>query len=338
MHRPRRSYSPEYRVEAAHRAIDAGRSVREVARELDLHENLLHKWVRDERRRMAAAGKTDRGGRESNDKGGQPLSDDERAELMLLRAKVTEQCAYFDVTWMAELLGVSTSGYYRFLQVRADPEPSPRLQRRRDLEVKNLAHHRASRGTYGSPRITADLRAERERVSKNTVAQVMADLGIEGISPRSFKTTTHVVANPDIEQRLVQVVHEHQRVAPIGEKHLPVRLGRPVVARRTQPPPAGDDLHSMQTPLPRAEESGLLLHRLRADHPAHRFGYTAFPLEQCQELRDQPGARSTVAGGGRCRIARGGIELVEIAFPINQRSILPPTADTSAETSGPQRD
>lgn len=102
------------------------------------------------------------------------------------------ECAGFDVTHMAELLGVSTSGYYRFLQVRASVEVSPRVQRRRDLEVKVLAHHRASHGTYGSPRITADLHAEGERVSKNTVAAIMADLGIEGISPRSFKTTTVV--------------------------------------------------------------------------------------------------------------------------------------------------
>jgi len=102
------------------------------------------------------------------------------------------ECADHDITHMADRLGVSTSGYYRFLQVRADPEPSPRLQRRRDLEVKILAHHRASRGTYGSPRITADLHAEGERVSKNTVAAIMADLGIEGISPRSFRTTTIV--------------------------------------------------------------------------------------------------------------------------------------------------
>jgi hypothetical protein len=34
MPRPRRSFSPEYRVEAAHRVIDAHRSVAEVAREL----------------------------------------------------------------------------------------------------------------------------------------------------------------------------------------------------------------------------------------------------------------------------------------------------------------
>ncbi len=100
------------------------------------------------------------------------------------------ECALLDVTWMAELLGVSTSGYYRFLQIQAAPQPSPRLQRRRDLEVKILAHHRASNGTYGSPRITADLHAPGEQVSKNTVAAIMADLGVEGISPRTFKTTT----------------------------------------------------------------------------------------------------------------------------------------------------
>jgi hypothetical protein len=54
-------------------------------------------------------------------------------------------------------------------------------ERRRDLEVKILAHHRASRDTYGSPRITADPHDESERVSHNTVAKIMAELGIEGI-------------------------------------------------------------------------------------------------------------------------------------------------------------
>ncbi|MGQ4601242.1 transposase [Nocardia sp. R6R-6] len=61
MSRPLRSYSPEYRVAAAHRVIGSGRPVREIVRELDVHENLLHKWVREERRRIAAAGQV--GGR-----------------------------------------------------------------------------------------------------------------------------------------------------------------------------------------------------------------------------------------------------------------------------------
>ena len=87
MPRPRRSFSPEYRVEAAHRVIDPNRSVAEVARELDLHENLLHKWVRDERRRMAAAG----GGPRSDPVESEPLSAEERAELVRLRAQVVVQ-------------------------------------------------------------------------------------------------------------------------------------------------------------------------------------------------------------------------------------------------------
>lgn len=87
MSRPRRSFTPEYRVEAAHRVIDGNRSVAEVARELDVHENQLHKWVRDERRRMAAAA----GGVRPDPGGGEPLSADERAELVRLRARVAEQ-------------------------------------------------------------------------------------------------------------------------------------------------------------------------------------------------------------------------------------------------------
>ncbi|MFE7802892.1 transposase [Nocardia sp. NPDC057440] len=68
---PRRSYSPEYRVEMAHRVIDSGRPVREVARELDVHENLLHKWVPED-----AAGWL-RPARSPDYRGAQQLSADE---------------------------------------------------------------------------------------------------------------------------------------------------------------------------------------------------------------------------------------------------------------------
>lgn len=105
---------------------------------------------------------------------------------------IAAECADHDVRRMAGLLGVSRSGYYKHLQTSTADAPGPQLQRRRDLEVKILAHHRASKGTYGSPRITADLHDEGERVSANTVAKIMAELGIEGISPRTFKTTTLV--------------------------------------------------------------------------------------------------------------------------------------------------
>jgi transposase len=86
MSRSRRSFSLEYRAEAAHRVIDGNRRVAEVACELDLNDNVLHKWVRDECRRMAAA---DGGG--SDPAGEEQLSSDERAELVRLRALVAGQ-------------------------------------------------------------------------------------------------------------------------------------------------------------------------------------------------------------------------------------------------------
>ena len=55
MSRTRRSFTTEYKVEAAHRVIDSGRAIAEVARELGVNEGLLGRWVADERRRVEAA-------------------------------------------------------------------------------------------------------------------------------------------------------------------------------------------------------------------------------------------------------------------------------------------
>lgn len=51
----RRKFTLEFKSEAAHRVIDTGRSVSEVARELSVGEDSLYRWVRDERRRIEAA-------------------------------------------------------------------------------------------------------------------------------------------------------------------------------------------------------------------------------------------------------------------------------------------
>lgn len=67
--------------------INGHRRVAEVARELDLNENLLHRRVRDERRRMTVAGSGSRPG----PVGGEHLSLDEPSDLVRLRALVAEQ-------------------------------------------------------------------------------------------------------------------------------------------------------------------------------------------------------------------------------------------------------
>lgn len=75
--RKRRSYTPEYRREAARLVIDTGRTITQVAGELGLADQVLGRWVRQERARAGA--------------GGDPgLDDSERAELIRLRAENAE--------------------------------------------------------------------------------------------------------------------------------------------------------------------------------------------------------------------------------------------------------
>ena len=83
-------------------------------------------------------------------------------------------------------VGVSRSWFYKHSSGR----PPPRAARREWLaaEVKRLFE--AHGGTYGSPRITADLRDAGWRVSGNTVAALMRELGLAARQTRRRRGTT----------------------------------------------------------------------------------------------------------------------------------------------------
>ena len=71
-------------------------------------------------------------------------------------------------------LGVSQAWFYKWSR----GDVSPRRARRQALARLVAKLFWSHRGSYGSPRITADLRELSWRVSKNTVAQVMAEANL----------------------------------------------------------------------------------------------------------------------------------------------------------------
>jgi putative transposase len=83
-------------------------------------------------------------------------------------------------------VGVSRSWYYKW-SGRGLP---PRAVRREQLKAEVARLFGAHKGTYGSPRITADLRDLGWRVSKNTVAALMAEMGLAARPKRRRKGTT----------------------------------------------------------------------------------------------------------------------------------------------------
>jgi transposase InsO family protein len=83
-------------------------------------------------------------------------------------------------------LGVSESWFYKW----KDGDHSARRARRERLKAEVRRLFEAHKGKRGSPMITADLRDLGWRVSKNTVAALMAEMGLAARPKRRRKGTT----------------------------------------------------------------------------------------------------------------------------------------------------
>ena len=83
-------------------------------------------------------------------------------------------------------LGVSPAWFYKWRH----GDTSPRRARRAQLAVAIRQIFAAHRGTYGSPRITDDLREAGWRVSEKTVAKIMREQRLVARARRRRRTTT----------------------------------------------------------------------------------------------------------------------------------------------------
>jgi putative transposase len=109
-----------------------------------------------------------------------------------------------NIAWACRTLGVSRSGYHDWVRAKAQP-----CRRRRDddrLRAMIRDIHRQSRGTYGAPRVHAELRLGLGiRVGRKRVERLMRAEGLQAITRRRRQGLTRrdatAVPNDDLVAR-----------------------------------------------------------------------------------------------------------------------------------------
>ncbi|MFF0164185.1 IS3 family transposase [Streptomyces sp. NPDC005263] len=209
-----KNYPPQFKADAV--ALYQSRpeaTIRQVAADLGINPETLRNWVR------AAGASRPRGRRaEVPTEPPTPLE----AENAALRQKVREleeereilrkAAKYFaggdalvnrfqfvadhhrryGVKRLCTILGIARSSFYYWRRTAADRAARQASDAR--LAARIRAVHRESDGTYGVPRITAELREAGERVNHKRIARVMRSIGLAGVRLRRRHRTT--VADP----------------------------------------------------------------------------------------------------------------------------------------------
>ena len=87
---------------------------------------------------------------------------------------------------MCKVLQVSRSGFYAWLKIN----PSKRAVTNRNLTEQIRIIFQESRFTYGSPRITQELKSRNMAVSRPRVARLMQKANIRSVVKKKFRVTT----------------------------------------------------------------------------------------------------------------------------------------------------
>ena len=108
------------------------------------------------------------------------------ADTLIVYRFIERERASHHLTTLCRLLDVSPSGYRTW----AGRRPSARAQADAALVATIRAIHAASRGTYGAPRVHAELRSAGQTIGRKRVARLMRSAGMRGLAARRWKKTT----------------------------------------------------------------------------------------------------------------------------------------------------
>ena len=203
MSRERRSFTPEFKLEAASLVVDQNYSIPEACRALDLGESALRRWVKQL--------EAERGGTTPSSKALTP--EQQRIKELEARVKRLEQekfilksyllreaskikryefmltnSALHSIVMMARVLLVSRSGYYSWLDNRE--MVSWRMQQRESIDALVKAAFEAGKGRYGAERIFYDLAEQDNPLDIKTIRKSLKRQGLIAKAAKLFKVTT----------------------------------------------------------------------------------------------------------------------------------------------------
>lgn len=210
----------------------------------------------------------------------------------------------FNILLMCRVLGVSRSGYYAWRQ----RPPSARERADHELALLIRATHQRSRGTYGAPRIQAELKAQGRPVGRKRVARLMRGAALIARPRRRCKVTTHALpgrsAAPNVLQQqfsaqcpnekwLADITYIPTRegwlyLAAVLDVHSRLIVGQALGSYLTQ----DLVLQALRMALHRRHPTGPLLH-----HSDRGSQYTA---EGYQQLLRAYGITVSMSGAGNC--------------------------------------
>lgn len=101
-----------------------------------------------------------------------------------------ERAAGHRVRRACQLLQVSRSAYYDNYPAAGPRQPSQRQRQDATLTAAIVDVFEESKGTYGSPRVHAELAATGRAHSRKRIARLMSAAGLRGREPKRWKTTT----------------------------------------------------------------------------------------------------------------------------------------------------
>lgn len=107
----------------------------------------------------------------------------------------------FSVLAMSRVLQVSRSGFYTW---RRRENPSPRQQRRKQLDEAVKSTFETRKGRSGSPRLVRDLADAGRPYDRKTVAESMRRQGLRAKAAKKFKATTNSRHNLPVSPNLLR--------------------------------------------------------------------------------------------------------------------------------------